>query len=194
MTRSHGGVRSGAGRKPGSNAYGESTKAIRVPLSTLPEVQALLERMKQARLTASLPPGAWVPDASASSQVLPLFSHRVTAGFPSPADDYIDQRLDLNEHLVDHPAATFYVRVQGDSMTGANIHDGDMLVVDRALEPVDGKIVIASVNGELTVKRLKIENEGAWLIPENPDYPPLKISEGLDCVIWGVVAHVIHSF
>ena len=194
MNHSHGGSRPGAGRKPGSNAYGESTRAIRVPVSALPEVQRLLDRMKQFRLSGALPPGARVPDSTAVKQVLPLFSHKVPAGFPSPADDYVDQRLDLNSHLVDHPAATFYVKVQGESMIGASIHDGDMLVVDRALEPVDGKIVIASVNGELTVKRLKISEEGVWLMPENPAYPPLKISEGLDCVIWGVVAHVIHSF
>ena len=122
----------------------------------------------------------------------PLFASRIPAGFPSPADDYIDQRLDLNEYLVAHPAATFFVRVSGHSMTGAAIHDGDLLIVDRALEPQHDRIVIAAVNGELTVKRLAIKKGIPWLMPENPDYPPLEISEGLDCVIWGVVTQVIH--
>lgn len=124
---------------------------------------------------------------------LPLFASRVPAGFPSPADDYIDQRLDLNTHLVEHPAATFFTRVSGHSMRGAGIHDGDLLIVDRALEPQDGRIVIAAVNGELTVKRLRLRKSGTWLVPEHPDYKPLKITEGLDCVIWGVVTQVIHA-
>jgi DNA polymerase V len=124
---------------------------------------------------------------------LPLFASRVPAGFPSPADDYVDQRLDLNTHLVEHPAATFFTRVSGHSMRGAGIHDGDLLIVDRALEPQDGRIVIAAVNGELTVKRLRLRSSGAWLVPEHPDYKPLKITEGLDCVIWGVVTRVIHA-
>jgi len=86
---------------------------------------------------------------------IPLFAAGVPAGFPSPADDYIDRHLDLHEHLIEHPAATFYVRASGDSMVGAGIHDGDLLIVDRAVEPRDGHIVIAVVHGELTVKRLR---------------------------------------
>jgi DNA polymerase V len=123
----------------------------------------------------------------------PLFAVRVPAGFPSPADDYVDQKLDLNTHLVEHPAATFFTRVSGHSMRDAGIHDGDLLIVDRALEPQDGRIVIAAVNGELTVKRLRIRKSQAWLMPEHPDYRPISITEGLDCVIWGVVTRVIHA-
>lgn len=190
---SRGGSRPGAGRKPGSNAYGESTRAIRVPISLFPDIQTLLSRVKAARQLGPAPEGAWRPDAAAAPCRLPLFASRVPAGFPSPADDYVDQRLDLNEHLIDHPAATFFVRVRGDSMTGASIHDGDLLVVDRALDPTDGRIVIAAVNGELTVKRLSLKHDAAWLLPENPAYKPLRISEGLDCVVWGVVTRVIHS-
>ncbi|WP_347259114.1 translesion error-prone DNA polymerase V autoproteolytic subunit, partial [Methylocaldum sp.] len=92
-----------------------------------------------------------------------------------------------------HPAATFFVRVKGDSMEGAGIRDGDLLVVDRALEPGHGRIVIAVVNGELTVKRLALREGEAWLEPENPAYAPLKLTEGLDCIVWGVVKHVIHA-
>lgn len=187
-----GGFRPGAGRKPGSNAYGESTRAIRVPVSLYPEIQSQLADIKAQRQRGVAPKGAWLPDGSALKQALPLYASRVPAGFPSPADDYVDQRLDLND-LIERPAATFFVTVTGDSMIGAGIHHGDLLVVDRSLEPSDGKVVIAAVNGELTVKRLALQNGQAWLMPENPAYSPLPITEGLECVIWGVVTRVIHS-
>jgi DNA polymerase V len=125
---------------------------------------------------------------------LPLYTSRIAAGFPSPADDHLEAPLDLNEHLVKHPAATFVVRVDGDSMTGAGIYSGDLLVVDRSLEAQSGRIVVAVVNGELTVKRLVIERRRARLVPENPACKPIEIRDGLDVVIWGVVAHVIRSY
>lgn len=121
----------------------------------------------------------------------PLFVSAVSAGFPSPADDYIDRSLDLNEFLVEHPASTFFVRVQGDSMIGAGIHDGDILVVDRSAQPTDKKIVIAIVEGELTVKRLRMDNDNKQLVPENPQYAPIDITAG--CEIWGVVTSVIRK-
>ena len=124
---------------------------------------------------------------------LPLFNGKVAAGFPSPADDYVEKNLDLNELLVQRPAATFFVRAQGESMLGAGIHPNDILVVDRSIEPTPGKIVICALNGELTVKRLEREN-GQWrLKAENPDYPDLAVHEELEMVIWGVVTNVIHS-
>jgi len=123
---------------------------------------------------------------------LPLFVDKVAAGFPSPADDYVEKTLDLNELLVQKPAATFFARAQGVSMIGAGIHHNDILVVDRSIEPVPGKIVICALNGELTVKRLDREN-GQWkLAAENPDYPDIAIFEDLEMVIWGVVTNVIH--
>jgi DNA polymerase V len=125
---------------------------------------------------------------------LPLFVSKIPAGFPSPADDHLEATIDLNQQYIRHPAATFFVRVQGHSMIGAGIHHGDMLVIDRSLEAQSGSIVIAVVNGEFTVKRLMINNDGVWLMPENPDFQPLQISEGMGLHIWGVVAHVIHSF
>jgi len=190
---SRGGARPGAGRKPGSNDYGESTRAIRIPVSLYPEIQSLLADLKAQRKQAVFPEGVLFPDLSAVKQAFPLYASRVPAGFPSPADDYVDQRLNLND-LVERPAATFFVKVTGDSMTGASIQDGDLLVVDRSLPPTDGKIVIAGVNGELTVKRLSLKGNEVWLMPENSAYPPLQLKEGLDCVIWGVVTRVIHSF
>ena len=124
---------------------------------------------------------------------LPLFSCKVAAGFPSPADDYIEKSLDLNELLVQKPAATFFVRAQGESMLGAGIHPNDILVVDRSIDPVPGKIVICALNGELTVKRLERHN-GQWqLKAENPAYADIVIYEALEMVIWGVVTNVIHA-
>lgn len=126
-------------------------------------------------------------------QELPLFTARISAGFPSPADDYIDRKLDLNEYLIKHPAATFFVRVQGDSMIDAGIHSGDILIVDRALEPADGKIVIAVLYGELTVKRIKKTKTKLSLLPENPAFKPIEITPEMGLEVWGVVTHVIHT-
>ncbi|MDD5759983.1 MAG: translesion error-prone DNA polymerase V autoproteolytic subunit [Desulfobulbaceae bacterium] len=125
---------------------------------------------------------------------LPLYSCGVSAGFPSPADDYIGQQLDLNDLLVRNPAATFFVRTAGDSMTGVGINDNDLLVVDRSLEPAHGKIIIAAINGELTVKRLVKTGTSCRLEAENPNYPPIEITEDLSCITWGVVTSVIHQF
>jgi len=123
----------------------------------------------------------------------PLFLSGVSAGFPSPADDYLDRKLDLNEHLVKNPASTFFVRVAGDSMINAGINDNDILVVDRSLEPANRSIVIAVVNSELTVKRL-VRTQGSWrLVAENPDYPDLEINEETPLEIWGVATFAIHS-
>lgn len=123
----------------------------------------------------------------------PLFACSVSAGFPSPADDYIEGRLDLNELMVANPAATFFVRVAGDSMIGAGIHHNDILVVDRSLEPTSGKVVIAVVNNELTVKRLIKNGENICLKAESHDYPDIQMTEGNTCEIWGVVAFVVHA-
>jgi len=123
---------------------------------------------------------------------LPLFSSRVPAGFPSPGDDYIDQTLDLNE-LVKHPSDTFLVKVEGDSMINAGIHDGDILVVDRALEADNNKVVVANLDGELTVKRLSIKDTSVLLMPDNPKYEPIEIRPLSDFRIMGVVTFVIHK-
>jgi len=123
---------------------------------------------------------------------LPLFSSRVPAGFPSPGDDYIDQTLDLNE-LVKHPSDTFLVKVEGDSMINAGIHDGDILVVDRALEAYNNKVVVANLDGELTVKRLSIKDTSVLLMPDNPKYEPIEIRPLSDFRIMGVVTFVIHK-
>ena len=122
----------------------------------------------------------------------PLYTCPVSAGFPSPAEDYLEGKLDLNEFLVKHPAATFFVRVSGDSMIRAGIHPGDLLIVDRALEATDGRVIIAVVNGELLVKRLHIKGKYFSLIADNPNYPPLQITAETEFQTWGVVTNVIH--
>jgi len=133
------------------------------------------------------------PTSSPSRLSLPLFTGKVAAGFPSPADDYVEKNLDLNELLVQKPAATFFVRAQGESMLGAGIHSNDILVVDRSLEVVPGKVVICAINGELTVKRLERVNEQWQLKAENPAYADIVIHDELELVIWGVVTNVIHA-
>ena len=116
----------------------------------------------------------------------------VAAGFPSPAEDYVEGKLDLNQHLIKHPAATFFVRVAGDSMIDAGIHPGDILIVDRSIEAIDKKVVIAIIDGELTVKRIRKTNSRVYLVPENSNYNPMQIKEEMNFEIWGVVTSVIH--
>lgn len=124
---------------------------------------------------------------------LPLFISNIRAGFPSPTENTVDKALDLNELLIHHPEATFFVRVSGDSMIEAGIHPNDLLIVDRSLKPESGKIVIAAVDGEFTVKRLEINQNQITLFPENSDYEPMTIQEQQDFLIWGVVTNVIHQ-
>ncbi len=131
-------------------------------------------------------------DPDAPRRARPLFLSRVPAGLPALADDHVDGRLDLNEHLVEHREATFFIRVRGLSMTGAGIHDGDLLVVDRALEAHDGDIVVAVVDGELTLKRLSKRNGHVRLLPENPCFRPIAFSDGQELSIWGVATSVVH--
>jgi len=133
------------------------------------------------------------PKVSETTVTAPLFNSRVSAGFPSPADDYIEQALDLNQLLIQKPAATFFVRAEGDSMIGAGIHSNDILVVDRSIEAVPNKVVICALNGELTVKRLISKQGQLVLMAENPLYPDIPLHEGIDMTIWGVVTNVIHA-
>ena len=122
---------------------------------------------------------------------LPLMPFDVSAGFPSPALDFIDLSIDLNKHLISHPSATYYGRVQGESMKNAGINSGDLLVIDRSIEPTNGKIAVCYLNGEFTLKRLKIDNNALWLMPENENYDPIKIDTDNDLTIWGIVTYVI---
>lgn len=171
MTR--GGRRVGAGRPKGTGKYQESTKSIRIPISKESEVRATL-----------------LGEEGAYS--IPFYSSKVQAGFPSPADDYIERYLDLNAEYIKHPAATFLVTATGESMVEAGIFDGDVLLVDKSLPATDGSIVIAALNGELTVKRLSRRKGCVQLLPANPKFLPIDITEEQDVVIWGVVTLVLH--
>lgn len=122
-----------------------------------------------------------------------FYTHRVAAGPASDIEELVEKSLDLNEYLSKNSAHVFCIRVSGDSMTGAGIFNNDLLVVDRSMKAVDGKIVVAAVNSELTLKRLKYLNKQMILMPENPAYDPIPITEETDLKIWGVVIHVIHS-
>jgi len=125
---------------------------------------------------------------------LPLIDGGISAGFPSPAQDFIDLAIDLNRELIKNPSSTFYGRVKGNSMQDAGISDGDLLVIDKSLEPKDGKIAICFIDGEFTVKRIKIEDNICWLMPANSAYKPIKVSEENHFLVWGIVIHVIKSF
>ena len=124
---------------------------------------------------------------------LPLFSARVAAGFPSPAEDYLESRLDLNQHLIRNPASTFFVRAAGESMMEAGIYDQDLLIVDRSIEKRNRRVVIAILNGEFTVKRLVQDEEEIFLVAENPDFVNIPIRVDSDFSVWGVVTYVIHQ-
>lgn len=167
-----GGRRLGAGRPKGTGKFGEPTKAIRVPKSEAENILKLVHNQFYR---------------------LPLYQHSVSAGFPSPAEDEMESSLDLNELLIKRPNATFFLRVSGSSMIQAGIHHEDILIVDRSIEPTHGKIVIAALNGELTVKRLYIEGKKILLLAENTAYSPIEITEEMDFRIWGVVTNVIHA-
>ena len=167
-----GGSRPGAGRPVGTGKFGEPTVPLRVPQSMARQIRKQIEQ---------------------GGAGCPLYACKVAAGFPSPADDYIEGRLDLNEHLVRNPAATFFVRATGESMLGAGIFPDDLLIVDRSVTPAEGDVVIAALNGELTVKRLGRQKGRTVLLPENPQFRPIEIGEGEELSLWGVVRFVIHA-
>jgi DNA polymerase V len=125
---------------------------------------------------------------------LPFVGDSISAGFPSPALDFIDLSIDLNKQLIKNPSATFYGRVKGFSLTNAGIDDGDLLVIDRSVEPQNGKIAVCYIDGEFTAKRIKINKGKIWLIAEHEDYKPIIIDESSDFAVWGIITYVIKSF
>jgi DNA polymerase V len=132
----------------------------------------------------------YTPDVLDSSGAS-FFDMGISAGFPSPADDFKEQRLSLDKELIKNKEATFFARVSGQSMIGAGLDDNDLLVIDRSLEPSHDKIAVCFLDGEFTVKRLKVDGKTVWLQPENPNYNPIKITEENNFVIWGIVTNVI---
>jgi len=124
---------------------------------------------------------------------LQLFSEGISAGFPSPAQDFLDASIDLNKELIKNNVSTFYGKVKGNSMIGAGLSDGDLLIIDKSLEPSNNKIAVCFIDGEFTVKRIKIGRDVVWLIAENKDYKPIKVTKENDFLIWGIVTYVIKS-
>jgi len=125
---------------------------------------------------------------------IPLLNDSVSAGFPSPADDYTEENIDLNEHLISNPFSTFFLRVKGESMINAGIKDKDLIIVDKSLIAKPGDIVIAMIDGEFTIKRLSIKNDELYLKAENHNYPDFSFKNHIDVQIWGVVIYSIHSY
>ena len=168
----HGGKRKGAGRPKGQGQYGEATKPIRLPESL---IEPVLKFVKN------------------KGYQLPLFASKVAAGQPAFTDDHIEAQVDLQDILIKNASATFLVRVSGQSMIDAGIHENDLLIVDRHIPPANGKIVIAAIDGQLTVKRLYQHNNQLFLMPENKKFKPIPVTEKNNMVIWGVVTNVIHA-
>ena len=136
------------------------------------------------------------PSSETNGNKTLLFSSRPSAGFPAPGDDQVERALDINDLVVKNPASTFFVRVSGDSMVGAGIFSDDVLVIDRSVDPSNGKIVVAAINGELVIKRLHqpSSRQGLELVSENDEYEPIKVSEDENCVVWGVVVGSVRQF
>jgi DNA polymerase V len=194
-TTQRGGKRVGAGRKL---AYGEPTKQVRIPESRVETVLNYIKKLHNPTLLQKQTGVIRTDDIHSLMMESPpvlisLMSHTVPAGFPSPADDYVEDRIDLNQHLIIHREATFILRVSGWSMINAGIHDGDEIIVDRALTPSHGNIVVAVVNNELTVKRLHRTEHEIRLIPDNPEFNDIVIKPDEDLQIWGVVTRVLHK-
>ena len=124
----------------------------------------------------------------------PLLAGSVSAGFPSPADDYTEENIDLNEHLISNPFSTFFLRVKGDSMINAGIQDKDLIIVDKSLKAKPGNIIIAMIDGEFTIKRLSIKNNELYLKAENHNYPDFEFKNYIDVQVWGVVIYSIHNY
>lgn len=122
---------------------------------------------------------------------LPFVEGGIRAGFPSPAQDFIDLSIDLNKHLIKHPSSTFYGRITGNSMQDAGIHDGDLVIIDKSLEPADGKIAVCYIDGDFTVKRIRMAKNECWLIPANSEFNPIRVTEDNQFLIWGIVTYII---
>ena len=191
-THNHGGARKGAGRKKNSGRFKEDTKVYQSANSALLTLSFHLLRYIKSQVKSGVV--VLLTKENTKELMIPIFTSRVQAGFPSPADDHLEDALDLNTHLIQHKDATFFVKAQGDSMLGAGIHQGDILIVDKSLTPKSGKIVIAVVDGEFTVKRLHKYKGNITLKAENPEFEDIKVNGTDELIIWGVVTSVIHQY
>lgn len=136
----------------------------------------------------------YTPDTTSTSIEIPFFGSGIKAGFPSPAEDFSELSIDLNFELIKNPSSTFFSRVNGDSMSDLGISDGDLLIVDKSMEPENRKIAVCYIDGEFTLKSIHIDKNCCWLMPANKKYDPIKITEENEFIVWGIVTHVIKSF
>jgi DNA polymerase V len=178
--RKHGGARPGSGPRPGP-----PTKVVRLPVP----IAEFARKMAAVRKPGDV--AAFLDVESRTALRVPMMAWPAACGFRSPAEDYVDRPLDFNELLIEHPAATFAIRIEGDSMTGAGIFPGDIAVVDRAREPVNGSIVLALLDGAFTVKRYRIKDGAVWLQAENPDYADMPLTDGQNLEVWGAITRSI---
>ena len=193
--KTHGGRRQGAGRKSGNN-MAQPTTVIRVPVNTVKTIKNFISTLtKEHSLQIHVGFSDLIQFVQAKQYIaFPLYTSKVAAGFPSPADDHVEQRLNPSDYLVENDAATFFVRVKGDSMIEAGIFDNDVLVIDRSKTQQTGDIVLAMLDGEFTVKILEQSEEGVNLIPANRDYPSIEIKKEQSLEIWGVVTGSMRKF
>jgi DNA polymerase V len=197
-SNSHGGFRPGAGRKKGSGVK-EPSAMLRVPVSQKPIIKSFVEAYQRKKIQKSLDPVAEFeyPALNAPKLELTLFNSKVPAGFPSPADEHVEKRLDANEYLIDDHDATFFVTIQGYSMMDSGLLPGDKAVIDRSKVPAVGDIVLAIVDGEFTIKLLgRAKNGHPRLLPSNNsgEFKPIEIKDGMTFEIWGVVTGSFRRF
>ena len=186
----HGGFRLGSGRKFGSGFFGEETKVIRVPASRIVEIKKYIKSRYQTSNTDTI----MLAHSSPQKKYLNLFDQKVPAGFPSPADDHIEKVLDLNEYLITRKETTFFVKIKGDSMIDASIHDGDIVIVDRSREAKIGDIILASIDGEFTIKILAKHLSQPRLLPANEKFQPIIVNKNMQFEIWGVITGAVRKF
>ena len=171
---------SGAGRR-----RGPATKAVRLPVPLADLVRQFASRKRGGEVAA------FIDVEGRSALRVPMMAWSAAAGFPSPAEDYVDRPQDFNELLIEHPAATFAIRIEGESATGAGIFPGDIAVVDRAREPVNGSIILALLDGACTVKRYRIKDNTVWLQAENPAFADMPLADGQSFEVWGIITRSI---
>lgn len=192
-----GGKREGAGRKVGTGKFGEETSVLRIPSSQALVIKDFLAAYQRKKLMADIDAVGdfeW-PALNAASIRLPLYSSKVSAGFPSPAEEHVEKRLDPSEFLIEQEDATFFVTIQGKSMIDVGLLPGDKAVVNRAKQPNIGNIVLAVIDGEFTIKTLGRSKDGSVrLLPANEDYSPIEITEEMNFEIWGVVTGSFRRF
>jgi len=197
INTSHGGLRDGAGRRIGSGKFREPTSVVRIPTSQEPVIKDFLAAYQKKRLNTDLDAVSEfeLPSLHHAPINLPLYSSKVSAGFPSPAEEHVEKRLDPNDFLIDQQDATFFVTIQGYSMMDVGLLPGDKAVVDRSKTPNIGNIVLAVINGEFTIKTLAKNKSGSpRLLPANKDFKPIEITEEMQFEIWGVVTGSFRRF